>query len=178
MTHEPVSLNWLHQTTGLPFSRVSEALAEANVQPADSKAGHARYLLESALPAIIGALQSPSDPALMSPRARKDHFQAARVELALRRERAELLPIAAFEQGAARAHAMVREALDSLPDNLERKAGLNPAGVVLARDVVDAALQDLCDQLQAAYLAAKKCTSEEFAATGRRLIEEDIADLL
>jgi hypothetical protein len=177
MQFEPQSVNAISKLCGIPHARITEALL--GVPEAGRKAGNPTYALETALPAIVASLATPNDPAAMSPRSRRDHFAAERAQLALAREKGEVLPVAAFEQGAARAHAMVREALDSLPDNLERKAGLNPAGVLLARDVVDAALQDLCDQLQAAYHAAKRVTSDELAAEGRRLIEEaNIADLL
>lgn len=177
MEYEPVSVNAISKLCGIPHARVTECLL--GVPEAGRKAGHPTYTLETALPAIVASLATPNDPDAMSPRSRRDFYASERAKHALAREQALVLPIAAFEQGAARAHAMVREALDSLPDTLERKVGLNPAGVVLARDVVDAALQDLCDQLQAAYYAAKRVTSEEFAATGRRLIEEaNIADLL
>lgn len=174
MEFPSVSVNWLSKTCGITHARVTEMLL--TVPSTGKRAGHPVYSLESALPAIISALQAPSDPGQMSPRSRRDHFAAERAELALHREKREVLPVAAVEQGISRAYHTVRESLDALPDTIERKTGLSPTAALLARDIIDATLQDLSDKLQAAYEAAVKITPDELAAQGRELLAADRGD--
>lgn len=177
MPFEPQSVNAISKLCGIPHARVTECLL--GVPEAGRKAGHPTYALETALPAIVASLATPNDPAAMSPRSRRDHFAAERAQLALAREKSEVLPIAAFEVGVAHAFARCNNAIQSIPDNCERKAGVTPEAVLIIQQAIDAALGNLADELQSAYQAAKKCTSDELAATGRRLIEEaNIADLL
>ena len=62
-------------------------------------------------------------------------------------KRGELLEVAEVEQASSRAFHLVREALLSLPDTLERRAGLRPDQIELTENVIHAAMQRLQDDL-------------------------------
>lgn len=174
MTLEPQSINAISKLTGVSHARCTEMLL--GVREAGMRAGHPVFDLADALPAIVAGLQNPTDPAQLSARARRDHWAAARAELALNREKREVLPVAAIAHGIARAYAVVRSSLDSVPDHLERKAGISPAAAEVARDIVDGALSDLANKMQALYESEGRLAPDELAAQGRELLAADRGD--
>lgn len=75
--------------------------------------------------------------------ARKEEAQAGREEIKLKVEAGEYLPRAAFRDACATLLASVAQAMRSLPDNLERKVGLDPDAMQMVEQTIDAAMADL-----------------------------------
>ena len=59
----------------------------------------------------------------------------------------ELIPASEMEQAVSTAFNRIAQALLSLPDTLERKAGLSPAQAETAQHVIHAAMDALADDL-------------------------------
>lgn len=88
-----------------------------------------------------------ADPNRYAPRERLDHYKAERERIKLDLDTRELLPAAEVRRSIAEAFKAVSGVMDSLPDSLEREAGLRPDAVMLAQKVID-------DGREAMYRAA------------------------
>lgn len=82
-------------------------------------------------------------------RARHEKIKADQRELALEKERGNLLDKGVVRQASATALAVLMQSLRSLPDNLERAAGLTPKQAAMAQEQVDAALSEVAAAFQA-----------------------------
>jgi phage terminase Nu1 subunit (DNA packaging protein) len=88
------------------------------------------------------------DPA--QEKARLDKLRADEVETRLAAARRELIPAADFERHMAAAFKAVAQTLESLPDVLERDAGLDGAAVERCQSVIDRVRDDLYQRLASA----------------------------
>lgn len=77
------------------------------------------------------------DPASMTPKERLDHFKALREQAKHETEMGQLIPAAEFEAGIASVIKPLANGLESLPDLLERDAGISGAAVEKAIEVID-----------------------------------------
>lgn len=96
------------------------------------------------------AFVMPENPAALyaGAKARKEVALAAKAELDFRIKSGEYLPREAFRSAAAKIFQSVAQSLRSIPDNLERKLGVDP---VLAESVgvsIDETMGDLADELE------------------------------
>jgi hypothetical protein len=107
------------------FRRV---LSEAGIQPAGKKSGHPVYRGRDVIAAWITHVNGGDerDPDKLPPMERRAHYQAEHEKLRLQVERGELVPAIEVEQGHGQIFAIVTQAFDTLPDVLERDAGLSP----------------------------------------------------
>lgn len=137
---------------------VSKRLQQAGVRAADSRGGHAVYLLRDAVPALFqfgvdddGAVDvsrlMPSDQLAL---ARADE---SRTDNAIKQRKLQQLEGSLVERGAARLEMaeMVKgviQLLDILPDILERDCDLPPKAVVRMQEVIDRERGQLAERLE------------------------------
>lgn len=81
-------------------------------------------------------------------RARHEHFKALLAEQEHAKRAGELLDRAQVEQAAATVLATVAQTLRSIPDNLERVAGLSPEQAEAAERIIDSLCLSLHDKLK------------------------------
>jgi len=95
-------------------------------------------------------LDSASDtvnPAKLPPKDRLDHFKAERERLKLAQEVRALLPAVEVEAVAGEAFKVIAQAIDVLPDTLERDGHLNPDAVALVQRILDQARERLYEAI-------------------------------
>jgi hypothetical protein len=81
-------------------------------------------------------------------RGKHERVKCERAEFELAKERGEYLPRATQADAAAVVLAMLAQSLRSLPDNLERTAGLSPEQAEIVATHVDLALSELAAGLR------------------------------
>jgi phage terminase Nu1 subunit (DNA packaging protein) len=89
-----------------------------------------------------------TDPEYVKARARKEGANAGLAELELRKREGELVERVAVRQAAATMYASIAQTLRSIPDNLERKLGVTPEVAETVGGAIDAALNDLADEME------------------------------
>jgi hypothetical protein len=82
-------------------------------------------------------------------RARNESAKASLNQHRLMVAQGEYLPREAIRQAAAMAVAALRQAIASIPDNLERSCALTPAQADIAQRMVDAALTEASNAFKA-----------------------------
>jgi phage terminase Nu1 subunit (DNA packaging protein) len=87
------------------------------------------------------------DPDQLGPKERLDHFRAERERDKHMEERGELIPAVEYEQALSSALKTVAVTLESLPDVLERDAGIDGQAVERCQDVIDRVRDDLYQRL-------------------------------
>jgi len=95
-------------------------------------------------------LDSASDtvnPAKLPPKDRLDHFKAERERLKLAQEVRALLPAVEVEAVAGEAFKVIAQAIDVLPDTLERDGHLSPDAVALVQRILDQARERLYEAI-------------------------------
>lgn len=92
----------------------------------------------------------PSDPYILHAKARAKHeaYKANLAEQEFKKRAGELLDRAKVEQAAATMLAAVAQTLRSIPDNLERMAGLTPKQAEECERIIDAHCMTLHDKLR------------------------------
>lgn len=90
-----------------------------------------------------GYPESPERKDFEAERALHEKVKREQREFKLAQERGEYLPRAAVRQASATAVALLSQALQSLPDNLERACNLTPEQAETAQRIVDAAMHEL-----------------------------------
>lgn len=89
------------------------------------------------------------DPEKLDPKARLDWYRGTRERTKHMEECGELIEAVAFERALSEAFKTVASTLESLPDVLERDAGLDGPGVERAQMVIDRVRADLHRRLSA-----------------------------
>lgn len=89
------------------------------------------------------------DPKKLPPRDRLDHYRAERERLKLEQETRSLIPATEVEVAIGVALKAIAQALETLPDVLERDAALSPDGAALVRSVLDSERDGLYSRLAA-----------------------------
>jgi len=80
-------------------------------------------------------------------RAKNEVHKAQLNELEVATRRGKLLQKSDVEVAASRLHAFLAQSLRSLPDDLERKCGLDPVQVQYVQDYIDALTTDIRGRL-------------------------------
>lgn len=91
----------------------------------------------------FGRQEGTVDPSGMTPKDRLDHYRAERERLKLEQETGSLIPAAEVESVTAEAMKTLAQTLDTLPDVLERDAGLSGETVQIVQRVIDAARESM-----------------------------------
>ena len=136
-----LSISQLSAEVGQTRETIRKRLADAGVKSASKARGHALYRLRDALRALLTGANA--DPDQLDPYRRKAFIQGDQAKLRLAVDRGELVRVPDLEQVYAATMKPIALMLDTLPDILERDAGLNAQQV--AR--VEKAIDDLREQL-------------------------------
>ena len=88
------------------------------------------------------------DPEDLEPKQRLDWYRGTQAKVDLEVKAAQLIPAGTHELELAEAFKTVSVTLESLPDMLERDAGLPPEAVERATEIVDRLRSDLVDRIQ------------------------------
>ncbi|WP_447556417.1 DUF1441 family protein [Vreelandella sp. EE22] len=135
------SVSRIAQAFEMDRRTVTKRLQESGVIPAGSKRGNAVYALADVGPALYQEVK----PALAGggnfddyPDARKAWFQSENERLKFEKEIKTLIPAHEFAREMSSLAKTVAAALDSLPDALERDAGLAPDAIERVQEVIDA----------------------------------------
>lgn len=121
-----LNLSQIASEFGVARETARKRLDDASVDAADVDSAHPVYRLRDVLRAFAAA-DGRQDPERMKPWERKAHYQAEHEMLRLQVERGELVPSIEVEQEIARLFKLIAQALDTLPDVLERDAGATAA---------------------------------------------------
>jgi phage terminase Nu1 subunit (DNA packaging protein) len=87
------------------------------------------------------------DPDRMSPKERKDWFDSEFRRRQLQVQDRELIPVTEHEEAVAHLARQVVMTLETLPDVLERDAGITPAAVERCQRVVDSLRETLAERV-------------------------------
>lgn len=88
------------------------------------------------------------DPGRMDPKDRLDYYRSERERLKMEQETGDLIPAVEVERVAAEVLKSIAQTLDTLPDVLERDAGISPDAVLVVQRVIDAARESMFGDLQ------------------------------
>lgn len=123
---------------GMHRSTVRQKLREAGVVPAKQKSGINLYALQDVGPALFGeSFTSGGDPEEMAPKDRKDWYQSENERVKLEKEMRALVTVEEVHREMSMLAKSLASSLDSLPDMLERDAGLPPHAIDLVEGVTD-----------------------------------------
>ena len=119
-----------------------------------SKTAHGKYDLLLTVREYVAHLhaqqnQVAADPDAMTPKERLDHFRAESEKLKLSAALGQVIPVDQFERELARAFKSVASTLESLPDVLERDAGLSGAAVERCQALVDRLREEMHGRINA-----------------------------
>ncbi len=92
--------------------------------------------------------QNDAYTVLAKAKAKRETYRAHLEELRYKEAARNLIPVREHEMALASAFKMVAAALETLPDVLERDAGLSGAAIEVAQRVVDRVRDDLYRRLQ------------------------------
>ena len=87
-------------------------------------------------------------------KARKEVALAAKAELDFRIRSGAYLPRDAVRSASAKAFQAVAQALRAIPDNLERKLGIDPTIAEFVGTAIDEAMGELAHELEQVFLQA------------------------
>lgn len=87
------------------------------------------------------------DPETLPPAERKQWYEGETKRLELVERAKELIPAAEVEQAIATAFAAIVQDLRSLPDNLERRHGVDPSTAQRVEEALHQAMDSLADRL-------------------------------
>lgn len=120
---------------------VRRRLREAGVLPAGTKNGISTYALKDVGPALFGEVISAADDAInpdnLMPKDRKDWYQSENERIKFEKELRMLVPVEEVHREMSSLAKSVVNSLDSLPDLLERDAGLPPAMIEVVERIID-----------------------------------------
>lgn len=132
---------------------MSDPTLTASGQPRKSTPGHGGARAGAGRP--VGSRHKTTEPGetnayqiLAKAKAKRETYRAHLEELKYKAAARELIPIRDHETALATAFKMVAAALETLPDVLERDAGLSGAAIEVAQRVVDRVRDDLYRRLQ------------------------------
>lgn len=124
---------------GLNRGTVRGRLRAAGVLPAGQRNGISVYSLKDVGPALFAevSIAGGTDPDELPPKDRKDWYQSENERVKLEKEMRSLVPVEEVHREMSRLAKSVASALDSLPDMLERDAGLPPDAIDLVEGITD-----------------------------------------
>lgn len=137
-----ISISTASTAWGVSRDKIRTRLGAAGVSPAELRKGNPVYRLADVVRAMSPS-QSEIDPDAMTPFERKAHYQAQIERLKVETEAGQLIPVAEVQRTLARAFAAMAQLLDTIPDILERDAGVRAVQLVAVEKAIDAAREDL-----------------------------------
>ncbi|RUR51516.1 DUF1441 family protein [Vreelandella populi] len=148
------SVSKIAQAFGMDRRTVAKRLQESGVVPAGSRRGNATYALADVGPVLYQEKQATAGGLDLDqfPDARKAWYQSENERLKFEKEIKQLIPAHEFARELSSLAKSVAAGLDSLPDALERDAGLDPDAIERVQDVIDA----LREQMYQAVVADKE----------------------
>ena len=148
-----LSIRRLADEFAMARETVSKRLAEYSVAPCGRRHGHPVYRLRDAAPAIVGVgitdEDGNRDPRMLPPEKRNAYYQSELRRLEFEMETGQLVPAAQHEAAVADLARDVVQFLTTLPDELERDAGLTPEQIEAMHASIDRSRQGLYETLTA-----------------------------
>lgn len=141
------SVNQLSDLTGFDRRTIRKRLESLQSQPGPGNA----LLFDSKVALrmlFVTASAGEIDPETMSPKERLDHFRAEREKTKLLAEAGELIPRDEYRRDLTAVIKLLAVSLESLPDVLERDAGIDGAAVERCRQVIDGLREELYVRLR------------------------------
>ncbi len=145
-----VSLSTLAREFGMARETCKKRLQQAGVASSGKHKGHDIFRIGAAARAILAPEienAREEDPEKMSPKDRLDWYRGARERTKHMEECGDLMRAADFETALASAIKTIAVTLESLPDVMERDAGIDGAAVERCQVVVDRMREDLHKRL-------------------------------
>lgn len=88
-----------------------------------------------------------TDPDDLRPQDRKAWFDSEKTRLAIAERCRELIPVVEVEEVMATAFAAIAQGLRAIPDNVERRLGVEPSVAGEIEKIIDAEMDALADRL-------------------------------
>lgn len=146
------SAQWLADQFKMDRRTVIKKLKEGECPVLKEADGHATYRLKDAAPLLLGidkGAGAVNDPDKLPPMERRAFYQSENERLKMEVSKQNLVPAAEVERDYAQLVKVVSQFFDTLPDVLERDAGLAPEQVI--------SVQTSCDRVrQSIYEAVTK----------------------
>lgn len=132
-----LSIRAFSEETGVHRDTIGKRIDDAGLKPSGDRGGHPVYRLKDLLTAVNGGVDGHQDPDELEPFKRKAYYQAEREKLQLQTERGELIPRIETEREQARIITVLVQAMDTLPDILERDCGATPSQLEKIEKICD-----------------------------------------
>jgi hypothetical protein len=134
------SLSRLADEFGIARETVAKRLRDANVAPSGKRSGYDVYRLADAAPAIVGAqvrAETSADPRDLPPLERRAYYQSENERIKVEVSTGALVPAAEVEADYAELVKKIAQFFDTLPDVLERDAGITGEQVMRVQEACD-----------------------------------------
>lgn len=153
------SISRLAEAFGIDRRTVKSRLMDAQVPNVGEVRGSPVYDLKLAGPALFSSPSSSSpdalhDPSQMPPKERKDWFDSEKGRIWLEKELRQLIPEYEVTSVYAALVKTVIQQLETLPDRLERDAGMTPQAVSMVQKIIDDLRDNLFDSSYQASASA------------------------
>lgn len=143
-----LSIRAFAEEAGLDRDTVKKRIHAAGLNASCKRGGYPVYRLKDLLSAAsAGTFDGEFDPDRLRPFERHAFYKSEREKLQLQVERGELLSSLEVEQRYAALFKVVAEALDTLPDVLERDCGASPLQLTKIEQRLDTMRDDLYSRL-------------------------------
>ncbi len=135
---------------------LGEKIKATGLKPAGTgQTGHPTYRMADVFEVLLNeALQKVAvsdDPSQWSPRDRLDHYRAENERIKLETAQRRLIPIEQYEDTLSTAFKSLALGLETMPDVIERDAGLTGCEVDIMQRIIDSQRQMLYDSLVAQF---------------------------
>lgn len=146
----PLSLSSLAREFGVARETVAKRLAAAGVKPYDEDRGHPRYRISEAAAAILElhSRTNQDDPDTWTPKEQLDFWRAKREKLKYAEDDGKVRPVEEFRAEIAVLVKIIAQALDILPDRLERELRLDAATLECIERHMDGIRAELAQALE------------------------------
>lgn len=146
------SLSQLSSAFGPARETIGKRLRAAEIRPYGKRGGHDVYHIGMAAPAIIAAdnptVDEVIDPNKLQPKEYKDYWQGRRAMNEALKDEEQLIPINEASKEVAQVVKICIRTIETLPDVLEMKCGLEPHAIELIERECDHAREDLAKLLE------------------------------